>query len=142
MRDLKRGEPGPLTMAWAKSRREAFINATNPTSIVNLRKLQSLSEEDKKNRVEEDPGFAKTLRAKMNDTLPESRGTRAGEDAEISTLEEAVEAHRLAWKVTAHLEGMAMASGLCYYRLEKGDHQILFFQVSGETWCWTVRNAR
>ncbi len=46
--------------------------------------------------MEEDPGFAKTLRAKMNDTLPESRGTRAGEDAEISTLEEAVEAHRLA----------------------------------------------
>lgn len=32
----------------------------------------------------------------MNNMLPESRGTGAGGDAEISTLEEAVDAHRLA----------------------------------------------
>ncbi len=45
-----RGEPDSLLTTCANSRRDVFVNETNPTSIGNLRRLQSTAEEDNKSK--------------------------------------------------------------------------------------------
>ena len=82
VRVRKGGESDSLLTACANSRRDAFLNTTNPTSILNHRRLQSFADEDVKDReaffqkLNTDPSFAKQMRLKMNDMLSETFATR------------------------------------------------------------------
>lgn len=79
-RVINGGEPDELLTKCANARRDAWIRATNETSIANLKRLYSTEENDVEARnnffkgLNKDPKFAKMIKKRMNDMAGDNFG--------------------------------------------------------------------
>ena len=77
-RVLSHGESDELLTACAESRRQAWLNTTDPLSRENLARIRPLQPGDVESRkvffkkLNDDPTFAKQVRGRMDAMIPES----------------------------------------------------------------------